>query len=67
MSNVVQLKPAKTNKTDIYSRAMNRRSKRNGVDYNALYSGDPVQKEAAKKALVKLHKKQSLESWMAEG
>lgn len=67
MGKVIQLKPSVNRKADIYAKALKSRSDRNGVNYSALYSGNPTDREAAKESLARLHRKQSLESWSVEG
>lgn len=68
MGKVVQFKNSlPESKSSLYSKALLKRSEQNGVDYAKLYFGDPEEKAREKDALVKLHKKQTLTSWILEG
>lgn len=69
MSNIIQFTTVKKeqSKSSLYVQAMQRRSKKNGIDYKKIYNGTDEEKATEKAIREKNYKRQSLEAWTVEG
>ncbi|EMW5404116.1 hypothetical protein [Enterococcus faecalis] len=71
MSKVIQFPKKETkqdlNNQDLLSKVFDRRSKRNGIDYNKLYFGTQIERKVEKQKQLQIQKTEAEANWFMEG